>query len=438
MKEDQTSHKRSSLSPAVFQRAGAWASLLMVTLGILLSLSLIAHWADPYEAAANDLRLMIRQDPNLIVNLDAINLTKSALSPFLDVQIAEDVLTATRTADRAAVDAYFAANGFTEEDTQALLEDYTLIALSIKNINWLVSKPEAVETLISGLVKMRDHKTTRLDMLLLGTQSTAAHTQVNAIRQQMIIGSTQLLTISANPPLFSIEQSLSKAPDTDFALRALSSAAKTWRGFPISCQILEGQLSKTANDLVGISSIITTAMKNDQDWGYSLYSPITNFIYRSRLLIIALFLGLFFFSIYVYKRFPYESDEVFPLQDPPLTGPPSTSSLEDKLRPRVNGTNGQAKLQVTRADGGTLPLPIDPNSILRIGTDPGCALTLDLQPGQFVEIWIRRAENGDNLEVIQSSVPVYLNGRILRSSHKLQPRDLIAIGNTRIEYICKI
>lgn len=438
MKGAPISSKRDHFSPAFYQRAGAWSSLVVVLVGVLIALSLIAHWANPYQAAADDIRSMVQQNPNLLSNLDVIATTQSVLGPYLDAKVQSDVIDAVKSADPAALHTYFKEQAFDNAEIQTFLEDYTLTAISLQNIDWLLAKPEPYQVVRSNLEDLIAGDANRLDILLLGTQATAAHTQVNALRQQMIVGSTQLLTISTKPELFAIERSLSAAPKDDVLLDALLQANKTWRGFPISCQMLEGHLSQSANDLLGISSIVTTAMKNDQDWGYSLYSPITDALYNAKWLLAGILVAAFLLSVYAYKKVseieetPWEAPDVASTHAERTQGT-ILNSLEDKLKPRRSSPDTY-QLQIIHNDGVIKAYSIRQGNIFRIGTDTACTGQIHSPRVQKAEIWIHSKNRTNTLEVIHASVPVYLNDREVTVPQELRSGDEILIADVRIKY----
>lgn len=454
------------MTPVTHPAAATRAALVCGILGIILVAIIIAAqlvWAfNPYQDATNQVNFLLQTQPDLEVRLDYIEMARTRLQAYLDMDVAYAVTDIGSTAEEQLVEV-LAAQGIRSTDVRTFTGLLENAAVELTALQTELQQPELAAPLKPLFYQIRQQPQVSDSERLNQIQELSPKVveDLNDLRRRLQSLSTYLRQITESAHLEQIPAVLS--PDAATALPADSDARiylnayTAWKGLPNSSESLEIQFAGTVSILEDIFTAVNTARIQDRRWGYSTWEPAAvwinthlgiTFTAAVVLLLTAVLLLLrsridwirvnqgpdqriraFMTNLALSLRQARPTTNL-PGADtiqggetaPPILAPPTRRRMLNKEGDSIN-----PRLLVLWPNGERENHPLSTDMAFRIGTDPRNPVYIDRRDAGYIEIWVRGARAGFFLEVMFCESAVLLNRLPVSGARALHDGDLIQV-----------
>ncbi|MHB0987977.1 MAG: FHA domain-containing protein [Bellilinea sp.] len=458
---------------ATHPAAAARAALVCGILGIILVAIIIGAqlvWAfNPYQDATDQVNFLLQTQPDLEVRLDYIELARTRLQAYLDMEAAYAVADVGPAAEEQLVEV-LAAEGIRSTDVRTFTNLLKNAAVELIALQAELQQPEMAAPLKPLFYQIRQQAQVSDSEHLNQIQELSPKVleDLNDLRRRMQSISTYLRQITESSHLERIAEVLIPGGATplpsDSDAWVYLTAYAAWKGMPKASESLEIQFAGTVSILEDIFTAVNTARVQDRRWGFSTWEPAAVWVNTHLGVTIAVAAALLLAAAGLWLR--SRMDWIRAGQSPnqriqrimanlalalrqtrPTSnlpgagsnqgGEPAPPILAQPARRRTLNKEGESinpRLLVLWPNGERENHPLATDMAFRIGTDPRNPVFIDNRDAGYIEIWVRGARAGFFLEVMFCESPVMLNRFPVSGARALHDGDLIQVLDVSLIY----
>ncbi|MHB0965005.1 MAG: FHA domain-containing protein [Bellilinea sp.] len=455
--------------PAAATRAALVCGILGIILVAVIIAAQLVRAFNPYQDATDQVNFLLQTQPDLEVRLDYIEMARTRLQAYLDMEAAYAVADIGSTAEEQLVEV-LAAQGIRSTDVRTftgLIED---AAAELTALQAELQQPELAAPLKPLFYQIRQQPQISDSERLNQIQELSPKVveDLNDLRRRLQSISTYLRQITESPHLEQIPAMLSADAATalpgDSDAWVYLNAYTAWKGLPKASESLEIQFAGTVSILEDVFTAVNTARLQDRRWGYSTWEPAAAWINTRLGITIAAAVVLLLIAVLLLLRSRIDWIRVNQGPDQRIrafmanlalslrqarptaslpgadfiqggeTAPPSPAQPTRRRTLNKEGDGINPRLLVLWPNGERENYPLSTDMAFRIGTDPRNPVYIDKRDAGYIEIWIRGARTGFFLEVMFCESPVLLNRLPVSGARALHDGDLIQVLDVSLIY----
>lgn len=463
----------AEMTPATLPAAATRAALVCGILGIILVAIIIAAqlvWAfNPYQDATDQVNFLLQTQPDLEVRLDYIEMARTRLQVYLDMDAAYAVADIGSTAEEQLVEV-LAAQGIRSTDVRTFTSLLENAAVELIALQTELQQPEMAAPLKPLFYQIRQQPQVSDSEHLNQIQELSPKVveDLNDLRRRLQSISTYLRQITESSHLQRIAEVLTPGVATslsgDSDAWVYLNAYAAWKGLPKAGESLEIQFAGTVSILEDIFTAVNTARVQDLRWGFSTWEPAAVWVNSHLGITSAAAAALLLAAVVLWLR--SRMDWIRAGQSPDqriralmtnlalslrqarlITNSPGAGSIQggetappilaQPTRRRTLNKEGESinpRLLVLWPNGEREKHPLFTDMAFRIGTDPRNPVFIDNRDAGYIEIWVRGARAGFFLEVMFCESPVMLNRYPVSGARALHDGDLIQVLDVSLIY----